>query len=97
MAAGDTKSDLQSLASGAFLTIQPTAGTEWLIQNIMSEAEIELDWYDGTNTIAFETSPAGQPGAYLNTTFRLTNALYMRVKNVNAGTKKIGYSGVQTK
>jgi hypothetical protein len=98
MAAGDAVVSLSpSVAAGAFVTIQPGAGVEWLIQNIMSQGSIVLEWFDGTNAIDFETSPVGQPGAYLNTTFRLTNALFLRVKNNEATTKNIGYTGVQTK
>lgn len=98
MAAGDAVVNMSvAVVAGAFVTIQPGAGVEWLIQNIMSQDSIVLEWFDGTNAIDFETSAAGVAGAYLNTTFRVTNALFLRVKNNAATAKNIGYTGVQTK
>src|SRR5437588_2749792 len=94
MAVGDTVYDLQSIAAGAHLTLQPGSGVEWYIQNLIGQDSLVLSWYDGTNRIDFQTSAAAAAVAYPNTTLWLTNGRYLKLKN-NAGTAKlIGYSDV---
>lgn len=95
MAAGDAKCALTSVASGAYLDIQPSVGEEWAVHQLFHGAEAELYWSDGTNQILVASDTA--EGAWLNNFFRCTNTLYLRIKNTNAGSKYQGYNGVQTK
>ena len=96
MAAGDVVSDLQSVAAGAYLTIQPASGVEIVIHNIYHEYDVELSFYDGTNEIAFDSDTGA--GAWCNFAFHATNTLYFRVKNSDTSNARlIGYDGVQTK
>ncbi|MEM1564054.1 MAG: hypothetical protein QW161_05225 [Candidatus Bathyarchaeia archaeon] len=95
MAVGDVKSDLQNIAAGSFLNIQPPSGEEWVIHNIYHASDVELHFYDGTNSLAFDTD-AG-PGVYAKYAFHVTNSRYIRVKNTSASAQLIGYDGVQTK
>lgn len=96
MAVGDVKSDLQAITSGARLDINPAAGEEWVIHNIFREDAITIEFYDGTDTIAFESLTGN--GVYAKYQFHVKNgAERIRVKNDAATTKKIGYDGVQTK
>jgi hypothetical protein len=95
MAVGDVKSDLQSIAAGVFLAIQPPSGEEWVIHNIYHESDVELHFYDGTNSLAFDTD--ADAGVYAKYAFHVTNSRYIRVKNTNTSARLIGYDGVQTK
>lgn len=94
MAVGDAVVDNSSVATTAFLDIQPGAGVEWFVHNIFHEADIEVSWYDGTNTITVEQylSNGRRPMGV-----RVTNSIRLRVKNLDAGTKRIGYDAVVTK
>jgi hypothetical protein len=94
MAVGDAVVNNSSVATTAFLDIVPGAGVEWFVHQIMHEAEVEIYWYDGTNDILIAT-PTG--ANYENMQTRVTSSIRLRVKNVNAGTKRIGYSAVVTK
>lgn len=96
MAVGDVKSGLSSVATGAVLDIQAGSGEEWVIHNIYHESDIDLQWYDGTNTLTWASAIPG-PGAETNLQSHVTNTRRVRVKNTNASTKLIGYDGVQTK
>lgn len=95
MAVGDVKSEISSVNAGAYLNVQPPAGEEWVIHNIYHESDVELHFYDGTNSLVFD-SDAGA-GVYAKYAFHVTNSRYIRVKNTAASAKLIGYCGVQTK
>jgi hypothetical protein len=95
MAVGDVKSDLQSIAASAFLAIQPGTTEEWVIHNIYHEHDVELHFYNGTNSLAFDTDAGA--GVYAKYAFHVTNSRYIRVKNTNTSARLIGYDGVQTK
>jgi hypothetical protein len=96
MAVGDTKSDLQSIASAARLTIQPAAGEEWIIDSLFAQADAEIEVFDGTNILVLDTSPTTGRW-WANLALRLTNGKYLRLKNLNAASKLLGYMGVQLK
>jgi len=95
MAVGDVVSDIQSIAAGAFLAIQPSSGVEWVIHNIYHEHHVELYFYDGTNSLLFDSEAGG--GVHAKYAFHCTNTRYIRVKNTNTSARLIGYDGVQTK
>ena len=96
MAIGDVFSGQSSVAAGAYLDIQPTAGIEVVIHNIYHEYDIELSQYDGTNTLVFDTE-AGD-GVYARYAFHVTNSIRIRVKNTDASLARlIGYDGIVTK
>lgn len=94
MAVGAVTSDLVSKAQNEYLDLQPAAGTEWVIHNIYYSQSMELYWYDGANTIKFDSDASY--GARYGMCFHCTNSNYVRVKNVYAGTAYIGYDGIIT-
>lgn len=96
MAKGDVVSDLQSVAAGARLDIQPASGVEWIIHNIYHEGPVALEFFNGTNFIEFETRTAG-PDWFANFQFHVTNTRRIRVRNTDTAARLIGYDGVQTK
>jgi hypothetical protein len=95
MAVGDVVADIQSIAAGAYLDIQPSAGVEWVIHNVYHEFDVELHRYDGTNDLTFDTDTGA--GVYAKYAFHCNNTDRIRVKNTNVAAKLIGYCGVQTK
>lgn len=95
MPIGDVANGLASVASGAYLEIQPGAGVEWVIHNIYHESDIELYFYDGASNLLFD-SEVGK-GAYARFAFHVTNTRWIRVKNTNAAPKLVGYDGVVTR
>jgi hypothetical protein len=100
MAAGDAVTAWVSVGSGNFLDVKPGAGAEWAIFLFEAAAEMEIYKTDGTTpgkivpagTVNVPTVVGSGAGP-----FRATNAIYYRIKNVNAGTQMCGYSGTQTK
>ena len=95
MAVGDVCSGLSSINAAAYLDIQPGAGVEWVIHNIYHTHDIELELYDGSNSIAFDTESGA--GVYARYSFHCTNSIRIRVKNTNASARYIGYDGIVTK
>jgi len=95
MAVGDTVSGLSSIAAGAYLDIQPSGTAEWAINNIYHEYDIQLEYYDGTNALVFDTDSGA--GVYARFAFHCTNARRVRVKNTHGSAAKlIGYDGFVT-
>jgi hypothetical protein len=95
MAVGDVKSGLSSVAAGEYLDIRPSTGEEWVIHNIYHASDIQLELYDGTNSLIFDTDAGA--GVYAKYAFHVTNSIRIRVKNTSASAQLIGYDGVQTK
>ena len=94
-AIADVYQGLSSVNADAVLSIQPSAGNEVAINNIYHEDDIELQLYDGTNTLTF-ASDSGK-GVFARYVFRCTNSKYIRIKNKAAIAKLIGYDGIYTK
>lgn len=101
MTAGDAISDVSGsiAASGTFL-IQPGAGVEWCVHNIMfygttgSTCKIALT--DGSVDIDFDTGADG--GGWVDKCFFLTNSVYLKLTNTHASIAcAFGFTGVQTK
>ena len=95
MAVGDIFSGLSSIAAAAYLDIQPAVGVEAVIHNIYHDSDIQLEFYDGTNSLIFDTDTGA--GIYAKYAFHVTNTIRIRVKNTNAAAKLIGYDGMVTK
>ena len=95
MAVGDVFSGLASIAATGYLDIQPAAGVEVVIHNIYHDGDIQLEFYDGTNSLIFDTEAGA--GIYAKYAFHVTNTIRIRVKNTAAAAQLIGYCGVQTK
>jgi len=94
MAVGDAVVNNSSVASAAFLDVQPGSGVEWMIHHIHHEDAVEIYWYDGTNQFLISTSAGAN---YESIGARVTNSIRLRVKNTSGSTKRIGYDGIQTK
>lgn len=95
MAAGDVVSGLSSISAASYLDIQPGAGVEWVIHNIYHEDMVELEFYDGTNSLIFDADTGLGVWAWYE--FHCTNTRRLRVKNTSTAAKLIGYDGVVTK
>lgn len=95
MAVGDVASALSSVASGSYLDIQPGSGVEWVIHNIYHEDSVQLEYYDGTNSLIFDVDYGMGIWAWYE--FHCTNTRRIRVKNLSSASKFIGYDGVVTK
>ena len=95
MAIGDVVSALSSIADDAYLTIQPAAGVEWCVKNILFPATkaVELYFYDGTNEVLLDSASA----SWVSYSYDLNNTRYLRVKNVSGAAIYIGYTGIVTK
>jgi len=96
MAVGESVITMSSIANNAYLTIQPSAGTEYMISNIHSNGSIEIYYSDGTNRILFEKIITSPYATALQKLFT-NNTYYIQVKNVSGSTNYIGYSGIQVK
>lgn len=95
MAQGDVVAETASVANGAYMDIQPGAGAEWIIHNLYWAGAVELYKYDGTDTIKFSSDTAF--GALMGTIINISNAHYLRIKNVSGGAIICGYDGVISK
>ena len=95
MAVGDVVSNIVLVPAGGYLDIQPPANSEWVIHNIYHESDIQIEFYDGTNSLVFDTATGA--GVYVFLAFHCTNGKRIRVKNLAATAKLIGYDGVVTK
>ena len=95
MAVGDVFSGLASVASAGYLDIQPAVGVEAIIHNIYHDGDIQLEFYDGTESLIFDTDVGA--GVYARFAFHVTNAMRIRVKNTAAVAQLIGYDGIQSK
>ena len=95
MAIGDVVNADSSIASSAFLTIQPGAGVEWVIHNIYHAADVELYFTDGSNDLKFDSDAS--MGAWTGMFFHVNNTRYLKVKNTNVAAQLIGYDGICTK
>jgi hypothetical protein len=95
MAVGDVKNGLSNVVAGDYLDIRPPVGEEWVIHNIYHASDIQLELYDGTNSLIFDTDAGA--GVYAKYAFHVTNSIRIRVKNTSASAQLIGYDGVQTK
>lgn len=95
MAVGDAVADIQSIATTAYLDIQPGSGAEWVIHNIYHESDVTVERYDGTNALIFATEIGAGSINFAN--MHCNNTDRIRVKNINAASKLIGYDGIVTK
>jgi len=95
LAVGDVKSGLSSIAASGYFDIQPPFGEEWILHNIYHESDVQLEFYDGTNSLVFDTDTGA--GVYAKYVFHVINTRRIRVKNTAATAKLIGYDGVQSK
>jgi hypothetical protein len=95
MAVGDVTSDIQSINAGSYLDIQPGSGIEWVIHNIYHEDQVQLEFYDGSNSLIFDSDTG--PGIWAWYEFHCNNTRRIRAKNTAATSKLIGYDGVVTK
>lgn len=95
MSIGDVVGSMAVIAATDIITLQPLSGDEWVVTNIYYADAVEFNYFDGTNSILFDSDDSA--GARLNMTFHLTNSLYMRVKNATAGAVYIAYDGIKTK
>lgn len=84
-----------SVANGSYLTIQPSAGQEYIVQNIYGPYGSALELYrtDGTNDIKIDY--ANSEGGWGLVKHFVTNGIYLKVKNVSGGSIYVGYDGVR--
>jgi hypothetical protein len=100
MAAGDAVIPAaSSIAAGAYLAIQPGAGVEWCVHNILAGlASCELSFYDGTNIIIIDTQGTSTTGnGWVNQVYFVNNSCYLRLKNNESTARLFSFTGVVTK
>ena len=98
MAISDAVTAWASKASAATTTVQPGSGVEWLIHTLVAGSGKSMEVYltsDAGSTFTLIDTITG--GSVHGLTYRLTNAVYMQLKNVSGGTAFNGYQGVVTK
>ncbi len=96
MAQGDVVQEISSIAAGSYLDLQPSGTIEWVIHNIYHENDITVEYYDGSNSLVFQTEVGAGVIGFCN--FHCTNGHRIRVKNAHASAAKlIGYDGIVTK
>ena len=88
---GKAVGDLQTIADGNALTIQPPAGETWVIEMISYGGACTIAFTDGTlsNTIDEPT----EAGVIEKAGYRITNSHYITVTNTSGGSAVFGYSG----
>jgi len=94
VAVGDVFSGLASVAAAGYLDILPTGTVEAVIHNIYHESDIQLEFYDGTNSCVFDTDAGA--GIYAKYAFHVNATRRIRVKNTATAAKLIGYDGIVT-
>lgn len=89
--------DTASVANGEYMTIQPAGAVEWIIENLYwSGASVEISKYDGTDEVKFASDTTF--GCLLGVNIHVTNAQYLRIKNVSGSAAVIcGYDGFISK
>lgn len=95
MAQGDIVIWKGTVANGAYLTCQPSAGNEVVIKNIYHSGSIEVSRFDNTNEAVFLVATGS--GGLLSYTILVTNSDYLRIRNISGATIYIVVDGVQTK
>ncbi len=93
-AVGDTVSTCSNVSTLAVLDIQPSAGIEWVIQNIYFVSTIDLQRYDGSNITTFQSLTG--PDIF-QVIMRMTNTNRVRVKNTSVSSQLICYDGLVVK
>jgi len=96
MAVGDVVNDLADVLTTARLTFQPAAGVEVVItsacdSNPADDQLVEL--FDGTLAARFDQLN----DTFLSVKIFINNAHHLSLLNSNAGTRQMGYTGIQTK
>lgn len=95
MAAGDIyQAGPTSVANAGFFAIQPSAGTTVVVHNIYYAGAVELYYFDGTNSILFDSDATA--GGRLNLRHHCSNTKYVRAKNVSGGSILIAADGLFT-
>jgi hypothetical protein len=95
-AAGDVyQAGVASVAQNAYLNLQPAAGAEIVVHNILHSTDAILEFYDGSTAVTVDTVIGA--GAWMGCFLHCTNAKYYRVKNTNASANNICADGMYTK
>ena len=97
MAVGDQVTAWASKATTATTDVQPGSGVEWLITTLLSQSGKSMEVYMTSDGSTFTLVDTLTGGSVTGLQHRLTNTVWMRLKNVDAGTAYNGYQGVVTK
>lgn len=108
---GETVSGISNVASGSYLTIQPSSGEEWVLQEFGSSTwvngtapdgsgypNIDVMMYDGGayHVPVYYRARVDSAG-HLGKGIILTNTLYARILNAAGSAADLAYTGIQTK
>lgn len=94
-AVGDVVGDCLDITTGARMDIQPAGADEWIIHNLVFDANITIERFDGTLT-AIGPSFIGPDWQNFHPGFHVNNTDRLRIVNDDAATQTICYDGVQT-
>jgi len=97
MAVADAVTAWATKASNATTDVQPGSGVEWLIHTLVAQSGKSMEVYLTADGSTFTLVDTLSGGSVHGLTFRLTNTVWMRLKNVSGGDAYNGYQGVVTK
>jgi hypothetical protein len=96
MAAGDVyQVGVTAVAQNAYLNLQPSAGVEIVVHNIIHSSDATLEWYDGSTAITVDSQTGD--GCWVSEFFHCTNSKYYRVKATAVAGSNIAADGMTTK
>jgi hypothetical protein len=81
-----------STATTSTQDVQPAAAEEWLVHTLLAEAGKSVEVYLTSNGSTF-TLVETLVGPIESRQYLLDNTHWMRLKNIDAGTRFIGYMG----
>lgn len=98
MASGDAVGAIESVADDGVLTIQPSAGIEWIVHNLFVPDDtaadgVQVHVVDATGSILLDTITSSMMSINLH----LSNTQYVTMTNKSGGTTLLGYDGIVVK
>lgn len=98
MASGDAVGAIESINDDGVLTIQPSAGIEWIIHNLFvpdgtAADGVQVHVVDATGSILLATVLS----SLLSINLHLSNTQYATMTNKSGGTILLGYDGIVVK
>ena len=94
MAKGDVYEDYNhNLADDGEITAQPAGTAEAVIHNISHGGDCEIYRSDGNDTLIETLEGVGNAARH----YHVTNAYYIKIKNISGGAGGFGFDGMYTK
>ena len=88
---GNRVGDIESIANGSAMTIQPASGITWIIEMISYGGACTISFTDGTLSDTIDTPSAA--GVIEKASYRIDHDNYITVTNTSGATATFGYAG----